>query len=118
MSFRSSFAAAVLGAAVLVSPLAASAAPAGWVAAWATALQPIPDLAAPPPLYRAPDVAGRTVRQIVYPTVSGRAARIRVSNAYGRAPLVVVAASLARAGEGPRSPVVRRCRSGSAARRR
>ncbi|MBX4145361.1 SGNH/GDSL hydrolase family protein, partial [Ralstonia pickettii] len=76
------------------------AAPAGWVAAWATALQPIPDLAAPPPLYRAPDVAGRTVRQIVYPTVSGRAARIRVSNAYGRSPLVVEAASLARAGEG------------------
>ncbi|WP_105133677.1 SGNH/GDSL hydrolase family protein [Burkholderia sp. BE12] len=100
MSFRSSFAAVVLGAAVFVSPLAASAAQGGWVAAWATALQPIPDLAAPPPLYRAPDVAGRTVRQIVYPTVSGRAARIRVSNAYGRAPLVVEAASLARAGEG------------------
>ncbi|MDW9226007.1 GDSL-like Lipase/Acylhydrolase family protein [Burkholderia cepacia] len=102
MSFRSSIAAAVLGAAAFVSPLAASAsaAPAGWVAAWATALQPIPDLAAPPPLYRAPDVAGRTVRQIVYPTVSGRAARIRVSNAYGRSPLVVEAANLARAGEG------------------
>ncbi|KVC40292.1 GDSL family lipase [Burkholderia pseudomultivorans] len=100
MSFRSSFAAAVLGASVFLSPLAASAAPAGWVAAWATALQPIPDLAVPPPLYRAPDVAGRTVRQIVYPTVSGQAARIRVSNAYGRAPLVVEAASLARAGEG------------------
>ncbi|MDN7493418.1 SGNH/GDSL hydrolase family protein [Burkholderia sp. AU45274] len=102
MSFRSSIAAAVLGAAVFVSPLvaSASAAPAGWVAAWATALQPIPDLAAPPPLYRAPDVSGRAVRQIVYPTVSGRAARIRVSNAYGHAPLVVEAASLARAGEG------------------
>ncbi|MCA8258823.1 SGNH/GDSL hydrolase family protein [Burkholderia sp. AU31624] len=102
MSFRSSIAAAVLGAAVFVSPLvaSASAAPAGWVAAWATALQPIPDLAAPPPLYRAPDVSGRAVRQIVYPTVSGRAARIRVSNAYGRAPLVVEAASLARAGDG------------------
>ncbi|MGU3778641.1 SGNH/GDSL hydrolase family protein [Burkholderia metallica] len=102
MSFRSSIAAAVLGAVVFVSPLAASAsaAPGGWIAAWATALQPIPDLAAPPPLYRAPDVAGRAVRQIVYPTVSGRAARIRVSNAYGRAPLVVEAASLARAGDG------------------
>ncbi|WP_431227088.1 SGNH/GDSL hydrolase family protein [Burkholderia contaminans] len=102
MSFRSSIAAAVLGAAVFASPLAASAsaAQAGWVAAWATALQPIPDLAAPPPLYRAPDVSGRAVRQIVYPTVSGRAARIRVSNAYGRAPLVIEAASLARAGEG------------------
>ncbi|KWA33305.1 SGNH/GDSL hydrolase family protein [Burkholderia territorii] len=100
MSFRSCFVAAVLGASFFLSPLAASAAPAGWVAAWATALQPIPDLAAPPPLYRAPDVAGRTVRQIVYPTVSGRAVRIRVSNAYGRAPLVIEAAGLARAGDG------------------
>ncbi|PFH27520.1 SGNH/GDSL hydrolase family protein [Burkholderia sp. JKS000303] len=100
MSFRSSVVATVLGASVFLSPLAASAAPAGWVAAWATALQPIPDLAAPPPLYRAPDVAGRTVRQIVYPTVSGRAARIRVSNAYGRAPLVIEDAGLARAGDG------------------
>jgi lysophospholipase L1-like esterase len=100
MSFRSSFVATVLGASVFLSPFGASAAPAGWVAAWATALQPIPGLAAPPPLYRAPDVAGRTVRQIVYPTVSGRAARIRVSNAYGRAPLVIEAAGLARAGDG------------------
>ncbi|PRF19412.1 SGNH/GDSL hydrolase family protein [Burkholderia multivorans] len=100
MSFRSSLAATVLGASVLLSPFAVCAAPAGWVAAWATALQPIPELASPPPLYRAPDVAGRTVRQIVYPTASGRAARIRVSNAYGHAPLVIEAASLGRAGEG------------------
>ncbi|MXN77331.1 SGNH/GDSL hydrolase family protein [Burkholderia sp. 4701] len=100
MSFRSSLAAAALGASALLSPLAAGATPAGWVAAWATALQPIPDLAAPPPLYRAPNVAGRTVRQIVYPTVAGRAARIRVSNAYGSGPLVVESASLARAGAG------------------
>ncbi|MGU7784473.1 SGNH/GDSL hydrolase family protein [Burkholderia sp. PU8-34] len=100
MSFRSSLAAAVLGASVLLSPPGAVAASAEWVAAWATALQPIPDLAAPPPLYRAPDVAGRTVRQVVYPTVAGRAARIRVSNAYGRAPLVIESASLARAADG------------------
>ncbi|AOK57931.1 GDSL family lipase [Burkholderia ubonensis] len=100
MSFRSSLAAVALGASVLLSPPAAGAAQAGWVAAWATALQPIPDLASPPPLYRAPDVAGRTVRQIVYPTVAGRAARIRLSNVYGSAPLVVESASLARAGDG------------------
>ncbi|KUZ75102.1 GDSL family lipase [Burkholderia ubonensis] len=100
MSFRSSLAAVALGASVLLLPPAAGAAQAGWVAAWATALQPIPDLASPPPLYRAPDVAGRTVRQIVYPTVVGRAARIRLSNMYGSAPLVVESASLARAGDG------------------
>ncbi|KVC61176.1 GDSL family lipase [Burkholderia ubonensis] len=100
MSFRSSLAAVALGASVLLLPPAAGAAQAGWVAAWATALQPIPDLASPPPFYRAPDVAGRTVRQIVYPTVVGRAARIRLSNMYGSAPLVVESASLARAGDG------------------
>ncbi|KVN29921.1 SGNH/GDSL hydrolase family protein [Burkholderia ubonensis] len=100
MSFRCSLAALALGASVLLSPPAAGAAQAGWVAAWATALQPIPDLASPPPLYRAPDVAGRTVRQIVYPTVAGRAARIRLSNMYGSAPLVVESASLARVGDG------------------
>ncbi|KVO08482.1 SGNH/GDSL hydrolase family protein [Burkholderia ubonensis] len=100
MSFRSSLAAVALGASVLLSPPAAGAAQAGWVAAWATALQPIPDLASPPPLYRAPDVAGRTVRQIVYPTVTGRAARIRLSNMYGGVPLVVESASLAQAGDG------------------
>ncbi|MFA8393675.1 SGNH/GDSL hydrolase family protein [Burkholderia ubonensis] len=100
MSFRSSLAAVALGASVLLLPPAAGAAQAGWVAAWATALQPIPDLASPPPLYRAPDVAGRTVRQIVYPTVAGQAARIRLSNMYGSGPLVVESASLARAGDG------------------
>ena len=42
-----------------------------WVSAWGTALQSIPPLANPPPLYRAPDVAGRTVRQIVYPGIEG-----------------------------------------------
>ncbi|AOJ08534.1 SGNH/GDSL hydrolase family protein [Burkholderia mayonis] len=74
--------------------------PTRWVASWATALQPIPDLAAPPPLYRAPDVAGRTVRQIVYPTLSGRAIRVRVSNAYGKTPLVIGEASIGRSAGG------------------
>ncbi|KGS06584.1 SGNH/GDSL hydrolase family protein [Burkholderia sp. ABCPW 111] len=78
----------------------APAQPARWVASWATALQPIPDLAAPPPLYRAPDVAGRTIRQIVYPTLAGRAVRIRVSNAYGKTPLVIGEASIARSSGG------------------
>jgi hypothetical protein len=49
--------------------------------------------------YRAPDVAGRTVRQIVYPTVSGRAARIREQRDR-HAPLQIDAASLAPAGDG------------------
>lgn len=67
-----------------------------WVAAWATALQPIPQRADLPPLYRAPEVAGRTVRQIVYPTLSGRAVRIRISNEYGRTALVIRGVHIAR----------------------
>ena len=49
-----------------------------------------------PPLYRAPEVAGRTVRQIVYPTLAGSTARIHLSNEYGKAPLVVQALRIAR----------------------
>ncbi|MEP9326220.1 SGNH/GDSL hydrolase family protein [Paraburkholderia phymatum] len=90
---------AVLSTVLLVSNsvfAADSASP--WVTAWATALQPIPDIANPPPLYRAPDVAGRTVRQIVYPTLSGEVARLHISNAYGKMPLVIEDLRIARAG--------------------
>lgn len=88
------------GAALLASLGATSPSHAGqpaapWVTSWATALQPIPPLPAPPPLYRAPDVAGRTVRQIVYPTLGGEIARVRISNEYGRTPLVIESMSIA-----------------------
>lgn len=81
----------------------ADAQPAGapvWVAAWGTALQPIPALADPPPLYRTPAVAGRTVRQIVYPTLSGATLRLRVSNLYGKTPLVIEHLQIAQAAGG------------------
>jgi lysophospholipase L1-like esterase len=71
-----------------------------WVAAWATALQPIPQRAELPPLYRAPDVAGRTVRQIIYPTLSGTSARIHLSNEYGKTPLVIEDLRIARSAAG------------------
>ncbi|TDV23787.1 lysophospholipase L1-like esterase [Paraburkholderia caballeronis] len=85
---------AVAACASLVASVAATAAPAAeqqarWVTAWATALQPIPQRPDLPALYRAPEVAGRTVRQVVYPTLDGQAIRIRLSNEYGRGPLVV-----------------------------
>ena len=84
-----------------VSPTVFAAdAPAHWVAAWATALQPIPQRADLPPLYRAPEVSGRTVRQIVYPTLSGRSARIHLSNQYGKAPLAVEDLRIARSAGG------------------
>lgn len=79
---------------------APTAAPSGWVTAWATAMQSIPDLSNPPPLYRTPEVAGRTVRQIIYPTVSGRTVRIRVSNVFGRGPLTLTSVVLAQSAGG------------------
>ena len=93
--------AAVCGVALLVqfavAPAAIAAdAPPHWVAAWATALQSIPQQANLPPLYRAPDVAGRTVRQIVYPTLSGNAVRVHLSNEYGKTPLVIQELRIAR----------------------
>ncbi|SMG40252.1 SGNH/GDSL hydrolase family protein [Paraburkholderia susongensis] len=98
--------AAACGAALLaqfaVSPTAvfAAEAPGHWVAAWATALQPIPQRAELPPLYRAPEVAGRTVRQIVYPTLSGKTVRIHLSNVYGKTPLVIEELRIARSAGG------------------
>ncbi|MCQ0034281.1 SGNH/GDSL hydrolase family protein [Burkholderia glumae] len=71
-----------------------------WVAAWASALQPIPALASPPPLYRAPEVANRTIRQIVYPSVGGTRMRLRISNAYGRTPLSLGAVRIGRSAAG------------------
>jgi len=92
---------AVFLAQFALSPAAIAAdAPSRWVATWATALQSIPQQANLPPLYRAPDVAGRTVRQIVYPTLSGNAVRIHLSNEYGKAPLVVEALRIARSAGG------------------
>ncbi|SAL80785.1 GDSL family lipase [Caballeronia peredens] len=71
-----------------------------WVSAWGTALQSIPQLANLPPLYRAPDVAGRTVRQLIYPQIAGKRMRLRISNLYGTEPLVVDSMSVARAAGG------------------
>jgi len=85
----------------IATSVAAAAEPsAHWVTAWATALQSIPQQADLPALYRAPDVAGRTVRQIVYPTLDGQTARLRLSNEYGRAPLVVRELAIAPSSEG------------------
>ena len=93
-------AAALLAPFSVTSAVFAADAPAHWVAAWATALQPIPQRADLPPLYRAPEVAGRTVRQIVYPTLSGKSARVHLSNEYGKAPLVIEDLRIARSAGG------------------
>ncbi|MEX3981898.1 SGNH/GDSL hydrolase family protein [Paraburkholderia sp. EG287A] len=77
------------------SPAFADQSSGPWVTSWATALQSIPERDALPALYRAPEVAGRTVRQIVYPTLGGTVARVHVSNLYGRTPLVIEAMAIA-----------------------
>jgi lysophospholipase L1-like esterase len=107
MTFRSLTACSALLVSQLfaIAPAARAAdVPSHWTAAWATALQPIPQLAAQlavlPPLYQAPEVAGRTVRQIVYPTLSGQSVRIHLSNAYGKAPLVIERLRIARSAGG------------------
>ncbi|CAG4926457.1 SGNH/GDSL hydrolase family protein [Paraburkholderia gardini] len=71
-----------------------------WTTAWATALQPIPQRADLPALYRAPDTGGRTVRQIIYPTLTGNAVRLHISNEYGTAPLVIEDLRIARSAGG------------------
>jgi lysophospholipase L1-like esterase len=86
--------------AVYVAPASAAPEEPAWVASWATALQSIPDLLNPPALYRAPDVAGRTLREVVYPTVSGTEARLHISNAYGRGALVLERVGIAESGGG------------------
>lgn len=92
---------ALIGATVLTTGVAFATPSAGhgdshWVASWATAVQSIPDLRNPPQLYRPPDVSGRTVREIVYPTLSGHRIRVRFSNVFGRTPLVVAGATIAK----------------------
>ncbi|CAH2808133.1 MAG: Lysophospholipase L1 and related esterases [uncultured Paraburkholderia sp.] len=86
--------------AVSTTVFAADAAQSHWVTAWATTLQPIPQRENLPALYRAPDVAGRTVRQIIYPTLSGKSVRIHLNNEYGKMPLVVQEMRVARSGGG------------------
>ncbi|WP_207004941.1 SGNH/GDSL hydrolase family protein [Trinickia mobilis] len=107
MTFRNFIAvsAAACGAALFSQfaaiPCAVAAdAPPHWVTSWATALQPIPDRADLPALYRAPEVAGRTVRQIIFPTLSGRGVRVHISNAYGREPLVLEDVQIAQSAGG------------------
>ena len=82
-----------LAVAALLSVLAGAAdaveAPSeGWLGTWTAAPQP----AFPGPLQRYDD---RTLRLVVHTSVGGERVRIRLSNAYGRAPLHIAAAHVA-----------------------
>lgn len=71
----------------------ASAGPtAGWVGSWASSQQ-IPEAANTLPAEALRDA---TLRQIVHLTAGGRELRVRLSNAFGTAPLTILAAHVAR----------------------
>jgi len=90
------FTAAALAA--MLAPLApaSSGQPGNWVASWATAEQ------TPEPRNALPDAAltNTTLRQTVHLSLGGGTWRLRLSNAFGQAPLRIGAAHVAR----PRAP--------------
>ncbi|WP_031404295.1 SGNH/GDSL hydrolase family protein [Thiomonas sp. FB-Cd] len=55
-----------------------------WVASWTMAPQAVAQGPATPAFNRAPAINNETVRQIVVPSVSGEALRLRISNEYGK----------------------------------
>jgi len=75
------------GTAVLPRAVAAAACGPSWVTAWQAAMQPGP---APRAV-----AGGGTLRMVVRPQVEGTQVRVRLSNAYGSAPLTVDAVSAA-----------------------
>lgn len=73
-----------------------------WVASWATSqMVPTNENVAP-----AEDLTDATLRQIVRVTIGGKRLRVRLSNAFGTAPLVVSAASVALSADNATSRIV------------
>lgn len=68
-----------------------------WLAAWGSAQleQTAPE---------APALQGMSLRQVVQTTVAGKAVRVRFSNLFGREPLRIAAASVARVAPGDAAP--------------
>lgn len=90
---------AALLATGLATPCWAAACP--WVAAWGSSqMEPGADNALPAEALR--DV---TLRQIVRPSIGGGGLRVRFSNAFGDTPLVIEAATLARAVQSDKAAV-------------
>jgi len=79
--------------AILFTAAASAAQPPTWVTSWATAQQ------TPEPRNALPDEAltDATLRQSVHLSLGGKTWRLRLSNAFGRAPLRIGAARVARA---------------------
>ena len=83
----------VAGACQTVPPAPAqSAVSPGWVGSWVSAQQiPEPGNALP-----AADLENATLRQVIRATLGGQRIRVRVSNAYGTAPLTIGETTIAR----------------------
>jgi len=82
---------------------AAQAAPGcSWQAAWASS-QMTPDAGAALP---AAAMTGATLREIVRPTLGGTSMRVRFSNAFGRTPLVILGAGVARSADNRNDAIV------------
>ena len=75
---------------------AAGATDAQWVGTWMSAQQ----LVEPGNLPPAPGFADTTLRQVVHVSIGGRTLRVRFSNEFGRAPLTLAAARIARSAGG------------------
>lgn len=69
----------------------AEAATLQWVGTWSSAQQP----ATPASQITDPEFTNRTLRQIVHVSLGGNRLRVRLSNAYGKAPLVIGEAQVA-----------------------
>jgi lysophospholipase L1-like esterase len=67
-----------------------------WVGTWACG----PQLTEPDNLPPAPGLSGNTLRQVVQGSIGGDRLRVRLSNAYGEAPLTLRSAHLARSASG------------------
>ncbi len=79
--------------AALSAGAAFAAAPAHWIGTWG----------APPavPSPNSPAFENQTIRQVMRISAGGPRVRVRISNEYGTTPLVIGAATIAMAGEGP-----------------
>ncbi|MBO9623277.1 MAG: polysaccharide deacetylase family protein [Sphingomonas sp.] len=75
-----------------LAPVAHAQQQPNWVGAWATSqIVPVDNNAAP-----VEDLTDATLRQVVRVTLAGKQLRVRLSNAFGNAPLAIGAASVAR----------------------
>lgn len=81
----------LIGAALLASAMLAAPAPAQtqWTTAWASAQMPMDAK------YELKDADGVTVRQIVRASIAGSQVRVRLSNAFGKGPLIIAGAAIA-----------------------